>query len=203
MPKLFAQIAGISLLALATSLPGASLAQEGYHLRPGDTLRIEVLEDPTLNRTVLVAPDGRISMPLVGGVAASGRTIETVQGDIAAKLGPNFATAPTVYVALDRQSEPRGGTGGASGQPTIEVYVMGEAVKPGKIEVTRGATVLQALAQMGGFSKFAAVKRIQLRHGAENIAIDYKAIEAGTSNVGATVLSAGDVIIIPQRKLFE
>ena len=194
-------LAGVITL-LATFATGAQ-AQDGYRLRSGDILRIEVLEDPTLNRSLLIAPDGRIAMPLAGGIRAAGRTLESVQGELASKLDPNFATRPTVYVALERQKEERPASNQSAKEPVISVFVMGEAAKPGKLDLKPGTTVLQAFAQMGGFSKFAATKRIQLRRGNESRTLNYKAIEAGTSNAGDIVLSEGDVIVIPQRKLFE
>jgi polysaccharide biosynthesis/export protein len=46
-------------IMLAFSALQASAQEGGYLIRPGDVLRIEVLEDPGLNRSVLVAPDGR------------------------------------------------------------------------------------------------------------------------------------------------
>lgn len=199
MSRFLGIIAGLTF-AIAASLAG-QVAAQSYKLHAGDTLRIEVVEDPSLNRSVLVAPDGRISVPMAGGIQAAGRSIEAVQADLVSKLGASFATTPTVYVALERQRDiPVGGPVAAD---MIDIYVMGEAAKPGKIEVIPGTTLLQALAQMGGFSKFAAVKRIQLRRGAQSWTVDYKAIEAGTSTAGSTTLSAGDVIVIPQRKLFE
>ena len=60
---------GAGVLALLASFATQAMAQDGYRLRSGDTLRVEVLEDPTLNRAVLVAPDGRIALPLAGGPA--------------------------------------------------------------------------------------------------------------------------------------
>jgi polysaccharide export outer membrane protein len=68
--------------------------------------------------------------------------------------------------------------------------------------------VLQLFAEMGGFSKFAATKRIQLRRtlqdGSEKTYIfNYDAIEQGTSKAGSTVVHKGDVILVPQRRLFE
>jgi polysaccharide biosynthesis/export protein len=87
--------------------------------------------------------------------------------------------------------------------------VVGEAAKSGKIGVAPGTTVLQFFAEMGGFSKFAATKRIQLRRtdaktGEETIYnLNYDAIEAGSSGAGSTTLADGDVIVVPQRKLFE
>ena len=180
------------------------VAQDGYQIRPGDVLRIEVLEDPGLNRSALVSPDGRISFPLAGGVIAAGRTLEEVQTDLATRISANFAVTPNVFISLEQVAERPAATGKGSGTAaTIAIFVMGEAKSPGKLEVKRGTTLLQAFAQMGGFSPFAATKRVQL-HRAGNIrTLSYDAIEHGTSNVGATVLQDGDVIVVPQRKLFE
>ena len=190
-------------LALLTALVGTAQAQTSYKLNTGDILHLEVLEDPTLNRSLLIAPDGRIAVPLAGGIRASGRTLESVQSELASKLEPNFATKPTVYLALERRADLRAGSNIPSKDPVISVFVMGEASKAGKLDLTPGTTVLQAFAQMGGFSKFAATKRIQLRRGAQSYLFDYKAIEDGTSTAGDTVLQDGDVVVVPQRKLFE
>ncbi len=195
----FALVGGLFALL---ALPSTALAQDGYRIRAGDTLRIEVLEDPSLNRSSLVAPDGRIAVPLAGGIRASGRTVEDVQADLSTRLAPNFATTPTVFISVERLAERQPG-GPPAAAPTITIYVLGEAAKPGKLEVTPGTTVLQLFAEMGGFSKFAATKRIQLRRDSTTYSLDYKAIEAGTSTSGATTLVDGDVIVVPQRKLFE
>jgi polysaccharide export outer membrane protein len=214
MKRLIAVLTRIMVLPFVlVALAVPALAQDGgYLIRPGDTLRIEVLEDPGLNRSVLVSPDGRISMPLVGGVRASGKTVEAVQAELATRFTPNFATAPNVYVSIERVVERAAGGGGGGGvraPATMDIYVIGEGAKSGKIAAAPGTTVLQFFAEMGGFSKFAATKRIQLRRtdpktGTETVyAINYDAIERGTSKMGATVLMKGDVIVIPQRKLFE
>ena len=179
----------------------AAQAQDGYRLRSGDILRIEVLEDPTLNRSALVAPDGRISMPLAGNVRASGQTLEAVQAALQARLAPNFAAPPTVFVALERQPEPR--VRQEAAPVRLNVFVVGEARNPGRIEVAPGTTLLQAFGQMGGFTNFAATKRVQLRRGSDQWVIDYRAIEAGHSTAGNIPLADGDVIIVPQRGLFE
>ncbi len=206
-----ARIMALPFLLAAMAIP--ALAQEGgYLIRAGDVLRIEIIQDPGLNRSVLVSPDGRITMPLAGGLRASGKTVEAVQEELAARLTPNFATTPDVYVSIERIAERAagGGGGGAARAPaTIDIYVLGEGAKSGKFSVAPGTTVLQLFAEMGGFSKFAATKRIQLRRtdpktGEETTyAINYDAIEQGTSRVGSTVLMKGDVIVVPQRKLFE
>lgn len=195
-----------ALLMLPLGAAGA-LAQDGYRIRPGDTLRIEVLEDPSLSRAVLVAPDGRITMPLVGGVLAQGRQVEDLQNVLEEQLAPNFAARPSVFVSLQGLAQRDAGQVAAA--DLISVYVLGEAGRPGRIDVERGTTLLQFFAQMGGFSDFAAKKRVQLRRtdpetGEETIYnLDYKAIERGRSKTGSTEMADGDVILVPQRRLFE
>ncbi|PZQ94870.1 MAG: sugar transporter [Cereibacter sphaeroides] len=194
------------MIALLGFLLGAlpALAQDNYLLKPGDVLRIEVLEDGSLNRDTLILPDGRISMPLAGLVQAGGRSIDAVQAEITDKLAPNFAAPPTVFVGIARLAQPNNlGLGVPAEKPTVSVFILGEAANPGKIGVTPGSTVLQVLAQAGGFSKFAATKRIQLRRAGKVYQFNYKTLES-TGDAGFdSVVSEGDVIIIPQRKLFE
>lgn len=199
MKTIMALVTGLLLGLVAAAAP--ALAQ-GYQVRPGDILKIEVLEDPSLNRSVLVAPDGRISMPMVGNLKVAGQSVDSVAAGLASKMAGNFAAAPNVSVALERLAERTGG-GVAAAPATIDVYVMGQAAKAGRMQLAPGTTVLQAFAEMGGFSKFAATKRIQLRRGATTYKLNYDMIEAGTSTDGSTVLKDGDVIVVPQRKLFE
>ena len=176
------------------------LAQD-YRLRPGDTVQVEVLEDTTLNRSAMVLPDGQISLPLTGSVRAAGRTLAQIQADLAARLAPNFAEPPTVFVTLATLAERV-----AAPARTIDIFILGAANTPGRVEVPPGTTIIQAIAAAGGLSPFAATKRLQLRRidksGSEKIyRIDYDAIERGASNT--TRLVDGDVIVVPQRRLFE
>jgi len=159
-----------------------------------------------LNRTVLVAPDGRISLPSAGTLKASGQTVESVQRNLTQRLSGNFASTPNVFVGVERLGERRARSTAPAAPVRYSIYVMGEATRPGKLEVEPGTTALQAFALMGGFTKFAATKRIQLRRverKRETVTkLNYEAIEAGVSS-GQMRLKDGDVIVIPQRRLFE
>jgi polysaccharide export outer membrane protein len=205
LPDLKTVLALMAALLLGpVAMATAALAQT-YSIRPGDVLRIEVIEDPSLNRSVLVPPDGKIVVPLAGAVQASGRGVADVQGDLAGLLAPNFAATPNVFVSIERIVEERVQD---SEPATVDIFVLGEAANPGRVAVAPGTTVLQFFAEMGGFSNFAATKRIQLRRtdsaGVEQVyLINYDAIEQGDSKNGATVLRDGDVIVVPQRRLFE
>lgn len=197
---------GVLCAAVILSVSAHTADAQSYQIRPGDKLRIEVLEDPSLNRTVLVTPDGRISMASVGTLRVSGRSVDTVQRALVNRLADNFASPPNVFVAVEGLAERIPRTKAAP--RTISVYVLGETNKPGKVEVEVGTTVLQMFAVMGGFTKFAATKRIQLRRTdtrskAEKVfRLNYNDIERGAAS-GRTTLKDGDVIVIPQRRLFE
>jgi len=87
------------------------------------------------------------------------------------------------------------------------VYVTGEVNSPGPFVMNKPTTVLQALARSGGLGPFAAKKRIQIRRKIrdryELYSFDYKAVERGYELEGNIYLKDGDVIVVPERRLFE
>ncbi|MGR3662344.1 MAG: polysaccharide biosynthesis/export family protein [Paracoccaceae bacterium] len=202
MIRLFAS--ALMLIVLGTF----ATAQDSYKVKPGDVLRIEVLEDASLNRSALVLPDGSLSFPMAGAssVQAGGQSLAAVQARIVNGLAPNFATSPNVFVTVDSLSVPVPISGGGR---TITVYAIGEVNAPGKASMAAGTTMLQFLAETGGFTKFAAKKRILLRRvdrktgKAVSYKLNYKAFEQGASTSGAIILRDGDVIVVPERRLFE
>ncbi len=190
----------ISLIVGAVAAVPA-LAQSSYRIQPGDVLSINVLEDSSLSDELLVLPDGRINMPLAGQLAVGGRNVRQVEEALATQLEPNFASRPTVTVSIATIGEPE--------EPDpILVYAVGEAGSPGRYEVPPGTTLLQFFAEMGGFSRFAATKRVMLRRtdsaGNERVfRFNYDAILEGTGQGATTRLADGDVVVVPQRRLFE
>ena len=188
-----------ALLFAALTAPVALAQSAGYRIQPGDTLAITVLEDDTLNREVLVLPDGRISVPLAGSIQAGGNSVGTVESTIADRLASNFAVRPSVFVSVTTVDEDG---------LTFPVYILGEVPEPGIQEVETGTTLLQAIALAGGPDRFAATKRIQLRRtdssGQEKLYLfNYNAVERGGSIQSMITLREGDVILVPERRLFE
>lgn len=187
-------------------LVAAAMAQGGgYQIAPGDRLSVEVLEDSSLNRQVLVLPDGNISFPLAGTVRAGGRTVGQVERALTSRLAPNFASEPNVFVAVVGVTEEEEA---AEEDELVVVYILGEVNEPGPKQVLPGTTVLQLLSQSGGFTRFAATKRLQLRRKSEDgrerlFRIDYRAISQGARLVTDLTLREGDVLLVPERRLFE
>ena len=190
------------LFALIFLLAPAALA-DAYRVRPGDTLRLEVIEDSSLDRTVLVPPDGRLAIPMAGSVLAAGRSVDQIRADLSAKLADKFAYPPTITLSISGVAP----IAQPSEDETISVYVLGEVGQPGRIEVEPGTTVLQVFSLAGGFSPFAATKRIQLRRTTKDEEsihrLNYNAIERGQSASGSLRVTHGDTFVVPVRRLFE
>ena len=136
---------------------------------------------------------------------ASGRTLPDIEAALRAQLGANFAAPPNVFVGAV-ETRPRAATGG--GRASVGVFLLGEVNSPGEKAVPHGTTMLQFLAQSGGFTRFAATKRIQLRRRAPNgteqlITFNYRALLNGAALQNDVVLADRDVILVPERRLFE
>ena len=195
------------MAAVFLILPLQSAAQDNYLIRPGDTLRIEVLEDPTLDRNVSILPDGRFSFPFAGTLTAAGQSVGQLQTSITNAIQSNFATRPTVFVSVQPTFRNDASNGGIAAGQAMDVYFVGEINNPGVVQVERGTTLLQAVAISGGVSRFAAIKRIQLRRtGADGVQrvtiLNYKALADGAVTTDIE-LKDGDVILVPTRRLFE
>jgi polysaccharide biosynthesis/export protein len=191
----------LALLLLGGLTTGA-LAQT---IKTGDSLSISVLQDPKLDRQVTVDPAGQIAFPLAGHIRARGLTPQAIENALKDKLKPNYKDEELdVTVSFT-----------AAAKPDIpeddlkpKIFITGEVIRPGSYIVRQKTTLMQAIALAGGLGPFAAKRRLQVRRrsgdGNETIfAFDYRAYEAGNDLDGNVTLHAGDVIIVPERGLFE
>ena len=186
------------LLFLCGFLPNA-FAQQA--LRPGDRVQISVWQDPKLDRTVVIGPDGFIGFPLVGQIRASGLTPHALEDLLRGRLQKSYTGQLDVTVALaavnrelEDETKPR-------------VYITGEVLRPGPYFVRPTINVMQAIALAGGLSPFAARQRIQLHrkiNGVDSIFMfDYNGYASGREATENINLQSGDIIIVPERGLLE
>jgi polysaccharide export outer membrane protein len=170
----------------AVGTSGTSTTSTDYRLVAGDKLRIEVYKDDKLSQSLQVRPDGKITLPLVGDIAAAGRTSSELRDAIATSL-KEYNTNPVVTVIVVETVPPL-------------IYVIGEVNNGGPQPLKGDMTVLQALAAAGGFKDFANTKNIRvLRKGPAGVqttmSFNYKdAIRGATKPI---VLQPGDTIIVP------
>ena len=190
----------IVLFCLTFWIPGAN----AQTLKSGDSLSISVLQDPKLDRNVTIDPSGEIAFPLAGHIRARGLTPLALENILKNKLKSSYKDENldiTVAVLSAPKDIPEEDL-----KPKI--FITGEVIRPGSYVVRQRTTLMQAIALAGGLGPFAAKRRLQVRRrgigGDETIfAFDYRAYEAGYDIEGNVTLHPGDVIIVPERGLFE
>ncbi|SUP44746.1 polysaccharide biosynthesis/export family protein [Veillonella criceti] len=146
----------IALLTLvASTFLGANVLAADYTLRSGDELNIVVAQDPAISSTqnvnttsYHVRPDGKVSVPYVGEVDASGMTVSEFTTILTQRLSKYYVN-PDVSVNVTKLG-------------TVRVYVFGEINKPGAFELTKGHTVMDAIGAANGFNWDTGKKKIYL-----------------------------------------
>ena len=170
----------------------ASRGGNDFLLGPEDVLEISVWRNQDLSRKeVVVRPDGKISMPLIGELVASGLDANQLANLISERL-KEFKERPSVSVSVKEVN-------------SYSIYVLGEVAKPGKYQLKSHATVLQAVAVAGGFSIYAAKNKMQVlrRLGKEGkpkemrIPARYDDLVSGEGEIGNFILKTGDVVLVP------
>lgn len=167
-------------------------ADDSYGIIAGDILQITVWKEETLDREVVVLPDGTINFPLIGSVAVQGLTPAKAQKTIKEKL-VNFIPDASVAVSV---KAPLGHT----------VSVIGQVNKPGEIIMGRRLTVMQALSQAGGLTPYAREGRIIVLRRVDgkeiSIPFPYADVAAGRDLEQNITLLPGDVVVVPTSGLF-
>ena len=170
-----------------TRLPLTS--QTPSFLVAGDVVKISFPAAPELNQTQKIGSDGSLSLPLVGEVAAAGKTVGQLQEELARLYKPQLQDSE-VTVALETRAVP--------------VVVSGAVAKPGKIVFERPATVLEAIMEAGGFTPEADLKKVSLirivKGEHETQIFDLRPVLQGKPTP-AIYCSGGDVIYVPEKLL--
>ena len=118
-----------------------------YLLDTADRLRIFVYGQPNLSRLYTVDHEGRIAVPLIGNIAARGKTTTELQGVIRARLGAEFVKDPQVTVDV-QQNRP--------------FFIYGEVKTAGQYPYVSGMTIETAIAIAGGYTERASERKFRL-----------------------------------------
>ena len=181
-------IAGVvAMLALGSTAVRAQ-ALPDYKLHPGDKVIIGVYDDPKLTpQEMTVAPDGRISYPMVGELIAGGKTVEQVRLELNAKL-KKYLSDPIAMVIVTK----------ADGNV---VFVVGQVMKSGSITMNPTINVLQALSIAGGanpYAKLDSIIIIRSSGGTQRVLpFRYGQVSAGKDLQQNIELESGDVVVVP------
>lgn len=170
--------------AVPAAAPAAS--SDTYVIGSNDVLAVTVWKEQTLSGTILVRPDGMISLPLIGDVQAAGLTPLRLADQIKEKL-KKYVQDPNVSVVVSQIH-------------SKVIYMIGEVGHTGPVEMTPGMTLLKAIASAGGLSEFANKKKIYILRDEsgkrEKIPVHYKQALAGNLAFDLP-LKPGDTIVVP------
>jgi len=170
--------------------PAAPAPAADYLLGPQDVLDISVFGETDLTRTVTVRPDGKITFPLIGELLVAGLTAPQVAEKLALALKPYLKT-PRVSVTV------------STVRPDMArqfVYLVGQVVSPGAYEMKTGWTVVEAVAQAGGLTPKASLRKASLIRRGTNVTIplDLERIVLRGDQAANVLLQGGDVILVPE-----
>jgi polysaccharide export outer membrane protein len=159
--------------------------EQDYKLGAGDKLRVEVYKQEQLSQSLQVRPDGKITLPLIGDVAAAGQTSIELRDSLTTAL-KEYVQNPVVTVIVQEAV-------------SAQVHLIGEIASPGTQVLNGGTTVLQALARAGGLREFANKGKIHILRvngtRTEKIPFDYR--KAVKGEIEPVYLQPGDTIVVP------
>jgi polysaccharide export outer membrane protein len=159
-----------------------------FQIGVDDVLAINVWKEPDLCRTVPVRPDGRITLPLIGDLHASGKTPRQLQEEIRAGLA-SFVTVPEVSVIVQEVR-------------SVKFNIVGQVAKPGSYPLTESITVLDAIAQAGGlgiYAKGSGIYVLRMRADGSSVQLPfrYKQVLKGTNLSQNVKLQPRDTVVVP------
>jgi polysaccharide biosynthesis/export protein len=145
-----------------------------YRLGPEDQIQFHVWKEPDLSTTVVVRPDGKITLPLVGEIEAVGKTAPQLQDETAKRL-KQYVTDPVVTVIVTQVNSPK-------------ISVLGQVRRPDVYRIKQRLTVLDAIALAGGFTEYADRDKVVIirngKWGVQRIKLNLKPlIKSGRSSL--------------------
>lgn len=163
-----------------------------YRIQPGDTLDIKFFYNPELNESVIVRPDGRISLQLAHDIVAAGLTPAKLNQFLVEKYQSEIRQ-PEITVIVRTFSAER-------------VYVDGEVFRPGMITLAGPITILQALSTAGGIRDSARDNEVVLiRRGPDgkptHAIVNVEAIRNGADLSQDILLAPYDIVFVPKSPI--
>jgi polysaccharide biosynthesis/export protein len=163
-------------------------AMEDYQVGLQDVLSVLVWREPELSvKEVVVRSDGKISLPLINDIQASGLTTKQLREQISERLR-DFVASPNVAVTVVKSL-------------SRSVTVMGQVGKPGAYLLGAPMTVLDVLARAGGLTEMAKAKSIRIVRTEAGKTVqypfNYKDVMKGKNLQQNITLKSGDIILVP------
>jgi polysaccharide biosynthesis/export protein len=164
-----------------------------YQIGPGDQLQVSVWQHADLSTSVVVLPDGEISLPLVGEIRAAGLTVRELTGAVRDKLS-EYVRSPEVSVTV---------TNPESANFQQRIRVTGAVLRPTSVPYRKGMTVLDVVLEAGGPTEFASANGTKLYRAAGGGSQQFRVFLDDILKKGKMEsnfeLQPSDVITVPER----
>jgi len=172
-----------------TAIDYDNYIKNDYIIGPEDVIEVSVWKSPDLSMTIMVRPDGMISLPLIGDIRASSRTAKELKEEIEQKL-TEYKQDPVVSIIVKETN-------------SQAIYVTGEVARPGKFPLRSEITIVQAITLAGGFTQWAdkdqivIIRKSPMNPEGNRFTLKYSDIVSGKNMKANTLLKAGDTVIVP------
>ena len=177
----------LAAAAHADSSNSTPAVDAAYLVQPGDTLTLSVWKEQDLQGDFLVRPDGGLSFPLAGAVAAGGHTVDEIRAVLTSRLA-KYIPDPVVTVSVKTVAGSM-------------IFVVGKVNRPGNFLLSRPIDVMQALSLAGGTTPFADVDGIRVlrREGVRQLVFRfrYDDVRRGRALSQNILLQSGDTVVVP------
>lgn len=170
--------------APAPESPGVAVDVHTYVIGNEDILRVNVWREPDLSAIVVVRPDGKITLPMIGEIQAGGLTPETL-GKSLTEAFSKYVNNPQVLVFVQQVNSKK-------------YYIDGSVNRPGEYRLIAPTTVLEALSEAGGFREFANLKKIRILRGTTTLKFNWKDVSHGKRMEQNIYLQNGDHIFVDE-----
>jgi polysaccharide biosynthesis/export protein len=168
------------------TFPDQATASTEVSLRSGDVVNISFSGAPELNQSQRIQTDGKINLPLIGEVQASGKSVTGLQEELAARYREQLKNS-TVVVKLESS--------------VTQVVISGYVGKPGKLAFDRPTTIFQAIMEAGGATEYGNLKQVhvvRVVNGVQHTQILNLSPALQGQKTRAFYVKDGDVIYVPQ-----
>jgi polysaccharide export outer membrane protein len=166
---------------------GVATVPPDYVIGPDDVLAIVFWRDKDMSTDVVVRPDGKISLPLLNDVQASGLSPEQLRLQLT-EVASKLLEEPTVTIVVKAIY-------------SRKVFATGQLNKPGPYPLSGPTTVLQLIATAGGLLEYADKKNIRVMRTENGKQVSYKFnyndVVQGKNLKQNIDLKPGDTVIVP------
>lgn len=181
-------------LAGAQEEPASLQLGSNYRIRPNDVLVMSVYQEPDLRSEVRVSAEGVVSLPLIGKVKASGKTVEVLTDELVELYDRDYLVNPHVSLQVAGYAERR-------------IQILGQVNRPGIVPMPPEETLrlVEAIARAGGFTRRADQRSIQIRRagGPDSepmvLTVNVSAVLDNDPKATDFELTDGDTVIVGER----